>query len=50
MTIFLCKNCGYKFEGKLGYNPRKCPYCSEENIAEEGRAEDILKEVEDLLE
>lgn len=49
MAMFLCKACGYKFEGKLGYRPRRCPYCSKEGVEEEGDAENILKEVEDLL-
>lgn len=50
MVIFLCRECGYRFEGKLGYRPRRCPYCSKEKIEEESDAENILKEVEDLLE
>ena len=47
--VFVCKGCGYRFEGKLGYKPKKCPYCSEESIGEEQGAQELLKEVEDLL-
>ncbi len=35
MGKLVCKECGYKFKSKLGYQPRKCPYCSKESIAED---------------
>ena len=50
MGKFLCKDCGYRFDAKLGYPPKRCPYCGKGNIEEEGDAEVILKEVEGLLE
>ena len=49
MAIFLCRECGYRFEGKFGYKPKRCPYCSKEGVEEEGNAEDIVKEVEEIL-
>jgi len=49
MVKFICKRCGYNFEGKLGYKPRRCPYCSQEAVEEEQDAEEIIKDVERIL-
>jgi predicted Zn-ribbon and HTH transcriptional regulator len=44
MARFICKNCNYKFEGKEGKTPAKCPYCDRKSIAREQSASEILDE------
>lgn len=49
MVKFFCKNCGYRFETKLRYKPRRCPYCAKEAVEEEQNAQEILNDIGDLL-
>ena len=46
---YTCSNCKYKFS--TFRQPKKCPYCSKEStVREEESAEDILKEVDNMIE
>lgn len=49
MAKFVCKACGYRIESKKDSYPKKCPYCSKETIEEEENAEELVKEVEEIL-
>ena len=47
MTKFICKECGYRFDSEMG---KKCPYCSKESTEKEQNAEELIKDVEEILE
>jgi len=46
MVKFICKECGYKTDGEAG---KICPYCSKKTIEKEQDAEELIKEVEEIL-
>lgn len=46
MIRCVCRNCNYRFESE---KPRECPYCGMDEIEQEKSANELLKEVEDLL-
>lgn len=46
MAKFVCKECGFKFQGVK----KRCPYCSKDAVIEEQDAEQLIKEVGDILE
>lgn len=43
MTIYICKECGYRFETE---RPKSCPYCSSVKVKREETAEELLSEVD----
>ncbi len=45
MAEFVCKNCGFRLEGR---EKKRCPYCSMDSL-EEQNAEKLIKEVEKVL-
>jgi rubrerythrin len=47
MTKFICKECGYKTDNA---SLEICPYCSKKSIKKEQDAEELIKEVEEILE
>ena len=47
MGKFICKQCGYKTENPEG--KKRCPYCDKVGLEEEQDAEEILKEIEEIL-
>lgn len=49
MTKMICKSCGYRFDNKTNYKVKICPYCSKKAIVEEQDAEELIKEVEDII-
>ena len=49
MTKFICKNCNYRFETKLEYKPKRCPYCNKDSVDEDQTAEKLLEEINDIL-
>lgn len=49
MVKFVCKNCKYKFKRELDEEVEKCPVCNKENLEKEQDAEEIIKEVGEIL-
>lgn len=47
MTKMICKSCGYRFDNKT--SSKVCPYCSKKTVEEEQDAEELIKEVENIL-
>ena len=47
MVKLICKNCEYRFEGQIKTNT--CPYCGKKMVEEEQNAEELIKEVEEIL-
>jgi len=45
MTIFVCKECGYRFESEKG-KLKKCPYCSGDEVEKEKTAEELIDNIE----
>jgi len=43
MTKFRCENCGYGFESQS--QKKKCPYCAQDKVREDGDVEKILEEI-----
>jgi DNA-directed RNA polymerase subunit RPC12/RpoP len=44
MTVYICKNCGYRFESKNDQEGKKCPYCDEKTLIREPNAEELIEE------
>ncbi len=42
MPIFVCAECGYRFESERG---RKCPYCAGERIEKDKLAKELVDDV-----
>ncbi len=49
MANMICKSCGYRFDDKTNYRVKICPYCSKKTVEEEKDAEELIKEVENIL-
>ncbi len=45
MAVFICNDCGFRFESDEG---RKCPYCAGRNIEKEKTAEELIESIENL--
>ena len=41
MTNFVCGECGYRFQSEKE-KPKKCPYCSKEDVEKEKSAEELV--------
>lgn len=49
MTKLICKSCGYRFDRKVDPKVKTCPYCSKKDVEEEQDAEELIKEVDEIL-
>jgi len=41
MAIFVCTECGYRFES-IKEKPKSCPYCSKGRVEKEKTAEELV--------
>ncbi len=49
MANMICKSCGYRFDNKTNCKVKVCPYCGKKGVEEEQDAEELIKEVEEIL-